>query len=155
LENHRPDVKRLLVHNNCKEIQMIELVEHKVNGCNNSLTVTAIDDPGIGEAHHLYKIEGFDSETNPSCPFTESLGEPATNVFILFQQGPIASSGTNGVTHEALLAIIADRLRCFQKGKFSNSHNATALAHVELALEALKERTQERLARGVEGTHQV
>jgi hypothetical protein len=34
----------------------------------------------------------------------------------LFQNGPIAEVGVNGVTHEVLLAIVADRLRSFQKG---------------------------------------
>ena len=74
---------------------------------------------------------------------------------ILFQNGAIPEAGVNGVTQEVLLAIVADRLRSFQAGPFANDYNAAALSHVESALGALLDRTRNRMARGVEGTHTV
>jgi hypothetical protein len=72
----------------------------------------------------------------------------------LFQNGPISvdGNGVNGVTHEALLAIVADRLRSFQKGQYSCKANACALTHIEEAMHWLQQRTIERMRRGVEGT---
>lgn len=48
-----------------------------------------------------------------------------------------------------------DRLRCFEKGGYPSPHNRQAAFYCEQALDALKARTNERLARGVEGTHKV
>ncbi len=72
---------------------------------------------------------------------------------ISFQNGPIKEVGVNGVTHEALLAILIDRLRSFQAGPYSNRANAIALTKMEEALMWLQQRTRERIKRGVEGTH--
>ncbi|MEQ5770022.1 hypothetical protein NFH98_20840 [Halomonas sp. H33-56] len=60
-----------------------------------------------------------------------------------FQVGNPAE-GVNGVTLEALLAVCLDRLSCFQSGPHANAYNAESLAHIEKALEALKDRTRER-----------
>jgi hypothetical protein len=70
---------------------------------------------------------------------------------IEFQKGGIQETGVNGVTHEVLLAIVADRLESFQNGPFHCDENRVALNHVTEALAALKSRTVARLARGVEG----
>jgi hypothetical protein len=60
--------------------------------------------------------------------------------------------GVNGLTHEALLAIIMDRLRCFQAGPYASDAPKQALFHCECALDWLQKLTRDRLARGVEGT---
>lgn len=121
---------------------MRELIAHKVNGCNEKIRVMVLDEPGSGGAHHKY---GIDILGEPSC----------SGPIISFQNGPIAEVGTNGVTHEALLAILVDRLQCFQKGPFSCRENAIALTKLEEAMHWLHHRTLARLARGVEGTHTV
>ena len=117
------------------------LDEHKVNPGNDILKITVVDEPGSGGANHAYDIEG---------------GE-AVPMHIRFQNGPIseAGNGVNGVTHEVLLAIVADRLRSFQKGPYSCKANACALTHIEEAQHWLQQRTLERMRRGVEGTHTV
>lgn len=137
-----------------KEQTMRELTEHRVNPANDTLRITAQDAPGAGGANHLYMIEGFDTSTNPSCPFVERHGAPAKHATVLFQNGPIAESGVNGVTQEALLAIVADRLRSFQAGPYACRENGEALAKVEEAMMWLHSRTRSRMHRGVEGTHQ-
>jgi hypothetical protein len=118
------------------------------------LKIEVTDDPGQGGANHLYQICGFNTETNPSDPFCARHGSPATYATILFQNGPIKEFGVNGITQEALLAIVIDRLRSFQSGPFSCRENAIALTHCEEALMWLQRRTVARINRRVEGTSQ-
>lgn len=112
--------------------------EHKVNPANDTLNVTVMDEPGSGGANHVYQVSGGTVDTT-----------------ISFQNGPIGEVGVNGITHEVLLAIVMDRLRAFQAGKFSNRENALALTKIEEAQHWLLHRTRARMARGVEGTHTV
>ena len=129
---------------------MRELTDHKVNPANDTLTITVTDQPGSGGANHRYEIRGFSTETNPSHDDRSD-----AEAVILFQNGPINEVGVNGVTHEALLAIVADRLRSFQQGPFASRYNALALTHIEEAQNWLNRRTLERMRRGVEGTHKA
>ena len=119
-----------------------ELDDHKVNPANDLIKIEVIDEPGSGGAHHAYQVTGYD------C-----MGLDGT--LITFQNGPINEVGVNGLTHEVLLAIVADRLRSFQKGPFATRYNALALTHIEEAQNWLNRRTLERMRRGVEGTHKV
>lgn len=90
----------------------------------------------------------------------EKLGLPLpnTNAYavqrITFQNGPVKEAGYNGSSHEALLAILLDRMEGFQSGQFANAANAMALNKLEEARLWLNKRTMDRVARGVEGTHQ-
>jgi hypothetical protein len=134
-----------------------EIETHKVKGDlpQNQLKIAIYDEPGAGGASHLYVITGFDTATNPSDPLVQRFGggvPTEAKKTILFQNGPIKDFGVNGITQEALLAIVIDRLEAFQAGPFPSAENADALAHCQLALEALQTRTRKRLARGVEGT---
>jgi len=130
---------------------MRELNDHKVNPANDTLAVRVLDEPGSGGANHAYLISGFDNTTNPSDPDDQ---DPDTTL-ILFQNGPINEVGVNGVTHEALLAILCDRMRGFQAGPYHSADNAEALVCMEQAQTALQRRTKARMARSVEGTHTV
>ena len=126
------------------------ITDHITNPANDRLTITVTDEPGDGGANHRYWIEGFDTKTNDSDPIKQ---EPTKLLEILFQNGPIPEKGVNGITQEALLAIVIDRLRCFQAGPFACRENALALTKCEEALHWLHHRTQARMRRGVEGTH--
>lgn len=119
--------------------------DHKVNPANDTLIVRVLDEPGSGGANHEYAIE-----YNPD-------GRDGFTYGIYFQNGPINEdgNGVNGLTHEVLLAIVADRLRSFQNGPYSCKANACALTHIEEALHWLQQRTLERMRRGVEGTHAI
>jgi len=130
---------------------MRTLNEHKVNPANDTLEIEVTDKPGAGGANHRYVISGLDTGSNPSAETHDVLFSSV----ILFQNGPIPEAGVNGVTHEALLAIVADRLRSFQAGPFACKANACALTHIEEAQHWLQQRTLERMRRGVEGTHTV
>ena len=134
---------------------MRTITDHMVNPANDKLTITVTDGPGAGGANHLYVIEGFDTATNSSDPFTLAHGSPARHSTVLFQNGPINEVGVNGVTHEALLAIVCDRLRSFQAGPYACRENALALTKIEEAQHWLQSRTLARMRRGVEGSHIV
>lgn len=116
---------------------MRTITEHRVNPANDLITITVTDEPGAGGAHHAYEL---------SFP-----GTPATH--INFQNGPIAEAGVNGLTHEALIAVVVDRMRSFQAGPYACRENALALTKLEEAQMWLLQRTRGRMARGVEGAH--
>jgi hypothetical protein len=126
------------------------LNDHIVNPANDAITIAVTDAPGSGGANHRYEISGFSKEDNPS--YNDSSD---AEMVILFQNGPISEEGVNGVTHEVLLAIVADRLRSFQAGPFACRENALALTKIEEAQHWLQQRTLARMRRGVEGTHTV
>ena len=130
------------------------LHDHQVNPANDKLTITVLDEPGAGGANHHYEISGFDTGSNASDPFRERYGAPATHATVLFQNGPIYVAGVNGVTHEALLAIVIDRMRSFQAGPYACRASALALTKLEEAQHWLLSRTRARMVRGVEGTHE-
>lgn len=147
---------------------MREIETHKVNGCNEDLAILVMDEPGSGGACHHYRAQWpVKKAERPTIAELEAIlagngGVEITpdgsvrasgRVDIVFQNGPIKESGVNGVTHEALLAIVIDRLTSFQAGPFACAENADALSHCQAAVERLKDRTRARLARGVEGTH--
>jgi hypothetical protein len=118
--------------------------DHETNPCNASIRVTANDqNPDNGNASHVYYVD-----------YRNKYGAISEQV-VSFQDGPIKEAGVNGTTQEVLLAILIDRLRCFQTSAYANSFNQEALDHCEHALAALKARTAERETRGVEGTHKL
>lgn len=127
---------------------MRRIETHKVNGCNKAIRLGVLDEPGQGGACHKYVAY------IPNDEFNEELNASLA-VHLNFQNGPVADVGTNGITHEVLLAVLIDRLEGFQSGKFACDENAEALDHIRHAMKALQSRTLKRVARGVEGTHAV
>jgi len=129
-----------------------ELTSHIASGLNEQLTITVLDEPGAGGACHDYAISFHDDRYGfDRSPISDRHGR---NCIISFQNGPIGEVGVNGISNEALLAIVEDRLAGFQSGPFACDRNQLALTHVHLALKALHLRTEDRVARGVEGTLQ-
>lgn len=124
----RPDAKR-------------EITSHKVNPCNDLITLAVLDEPGAGGANHRY-LASFVSAGIPHA------------YGIDFQNGPIAINGVNGLTQEVLLAIVIDRLEAFQRGPFACKDNEDALGMIKGGLTCLLKRTQRRMEQGVEGTHE-
>ncbi len=119
------------------------LTDHIVEGdsVNHQVSITVCDEPGQGGAHHEYDISWGDYDKE----------QYADACHIRFQNGPIKEFGVNGITQEALLAVVIDRLRGFQSGPFACLDNELALDHCQEALSFLQRRTRERIQRGVEG----
>jgi hypothetical protein len=120
---------------------MRALTQHRVNTLNECIVVEALDERG-----HEYRISGLKGPLDH---------HPIPTVDLRFQDGPIKESGANGITTESLLAVLIDRLECFQAGPYACPENKQALRFLENGLEMLHRRTKKRMERGVEGTHTV
>lgn len=114
------------------------LSSHKVSGLNQELEIEPKEDTDKGGASHTYEISHKD----------KILG------VIHFQNKPINESGVNGISNEALLAIVENRLLGFQAGEFSCRENAIAITKIQEALMWLQKRTLDRVRRDVEGTYE-
>lgn len=108
----------------------------RIHTDHNGVAVNAISTlaDGTPVAGHLYQV----------------LAGPMTST-IQFQQGPVKDKGVNGLTNEALLAILIHRTKHLN-GLLPCDENQRAIAHMEDALVNLEARTARRIARGVEGT---
>lgn len=69
---------------------------------------------------------------------------------IQFQLGPVKEVGVNGITNEALIAIVLHRLRVLNE-KFPCRENSLAITNIEQGQMWLEQRTRNRQKRGVEG----
>lgn len=83
---------------------MREITSHHVNPANDKIRITVLDEPGSGGACHLYFLSGMYMSSNPGVHTPLPVwaeGMTALNAqHILFQNGPIAEVGVNGITHE-------------------------------------------------------
>lgn len=98
--------------------------------------------------------------------YSDSQGNPAggcvtgTGIAIDWQNGPLMVDGQrqqpNGAFVEDVIAAVLQRIQYYQEaagGKFRCRQNAIAITKLEEALFWLRDRTEERERRGVEGTH--
>lgn len=126
-------------------INEVQITTHKLNGLNDAIEVIALGEPAADGAHHEYIIRGIRGPEDH---------HPIPTHAIIFQNGSIPEVGFNGITNEALLAVLMHRMAAFRDGPFPCRENSLAFTHLELAMFYLHSRTRQRLARGVEGTHQ-
>jgi hypothetical protein len=117
-----------------------EITTHRIH-VDETVRIFIADDPGSGGAHHHYQLSIQRPGQGQEIQSTQS---------IRFQHGPITGI-LNGVTNESLLAVVLDRLECFQKGEFSCTENKDAIKLLKAAMKALHSRTKDRIKRGVEG----
>lgn len=131
---------------------MREITTHHTNECNRAIRIQADDrDPNNGNASHVYWLDRPAEHAPPGAPEGT---EPVVRTVLIFQHGPIKEVGTNGLTAEALLAVVTDYLSGFQSGAYACGENEQAVHHLKEAAHWLKMRTDARMARGVEGTHE-
>jgi hypothetical protein len=94
-----------------------------------------------------------DADGNPAGGWANAEG-----IRIVWQDGPLAVDGVrrdpNGAFVETVIAIAKSRLEYYQSGKFASAYNASAIQFLDDALATLHQRTADREARGVEGTHE-
>lgn len=101
----------------------------------------------------MFEQHWKDNDGNPAGGVSSSRG-----LTISWQNGPLGR-GTdrtepNGAFVEDAIQASIGRLLFYQSSKFHCEANADAIEHLREALRLLNERTAEREARGVEGTHQ-
>lgn len=122
---------------------MRTITHHSVPGKADTVTVEAVGDPGAGGApveYHLSWSEPVQGGSYSSLQTTK----------LRFQSRPVPE-GINGITNEALLAVVLDRLQAFQQGPFPCQENREAIRSVFEALYWLQKRTVVRMERNVEG----
>ena len=76
-----------------------------------------------------------------------------TGFTIVWQRGPLLESGRNGAFIEEILSAVVSRLEFFQESACAHPRNEEAIQHINDAVRSLNSRTEERQARGVEGSY--
>jgi hypothetical protein len=122
---------------------MREIQTHQIGALNKALRLEAIDATSEGGAPTMYTV------------FWKDLIGRTRKRDIIFQEGLFSRDGINGMTNEVLLAIVRDRLECFQLGPFPCEENVRALNFVTEAMYWLGVRTKDRISRAVEDTYNV
>lgn len=112
------------------------------------------DQPGNGGANHDYTIVVTNKDVrakDPTQPTPTDSPWGVSTTRLRFQNGPVNEVGANGISDEALLAILIDRAKGFCSGPFASREGSLALTHLQEAEHWLRARTQDRTDRGVEG----
>lgn len=117
---------------------------HDGHGLTENIRIEATDEIGPDGAHHRYE-------------FFIGHDEGLELVSILqFQKGPRNEpKSTPGVVSVAVLAALLDIHNDFQAGPFPSPQNAKVIYHITEAMQALKERADERANRGVLGHSKI
>lgn len=92
----------------------------------------------LDEAGKAYSIRGFNTQSNPVCVSMARSCVPQTEAILTFQSGDLADVGRNGLSVQALLAVIADHL-----SKSSSRRETAARQFVEDALAALVQQSKD------------
>ena len=115
-----------------------------------------MDHNGVSVTHQLFvdpEKEGDEPTSLPEGHFYDVVvGENITPIH--FQNGPVKANGVNGITSEALLAILVHRTKVLDSN-FPCDENKRAITYMENALALFEQRTRDRLNRGVEGQNKV
>lgn len=128
-----------------------ELYDHKGSKLNREcIRVYTNDLRAEDNAHHKYVID-VEKPALTSDQVTEVVERCELN----FQNGGLAEVGPNGITEQALLAVVLDRLRSFNDGPYRSRENSVAITKIEEALMWMQKRADDRARRGVEGVRAV
>ena len=107
-------------------------------------SVFAVDEVASTGANYEYAIHANPQETDARL-----MG------VIKFQKGSrYEESSEHGVLDTDLLEIVKDRMEGFQNGPFASEYNAEALRGINIALDALNKRVEDRIARNVLGKNE-
>lgn len=115
------------------------ITEHQHDDLNKALTITA-GEPGPFGAPNSYLIRWYEQD------------ESGAEVELDFQAGAAGEAGVNGITCEALIVPMLDRLRAFQDGPLKCTENEMVIHHLEQALFFCVARSERRIQAGVKGT---
>lgn len=132
---------------------------HDGHGRMERLIVLATDEPATeppgNSSHHRYE---FFARPVPESDTGDTSGEPCQEpdvplCFLQFQRGPFDAEGpTPGTLGAAVLAALIDHFQGFQAGPLASRETALAITKLQEALFWLRERADQRAARGVLGS---
>lgn len=139
-----------------------EINGHHINSFNREHLEVLADSRSNGGASHVYSLTLKTDRTGKIRIFSGDMAVAGDGTIkeevcvIKFQMGSVQTHdvGFNGITDEALLAIVLDRLQGFQQGPVSCRENAIVITKLEECLMWLRKRAEDRERRGVEGTSQ-
>jgi hypothetical protein len=101
---------------------------------------------------HTYELDPFINEPAPK-------GFGRLLPMLHFYEMRLDGTKIDGVTNEEVLRVLIHRLKFlneeWQGGKFRCRENSLAITKLEEALMWLEKRTADRIARKVEGTHEI
>ena len=103
------------------------------------------DDNGV----YVNAISSLSDGTDVLGHYYQVTAGPTTLV-IHFQHGAVLANGVNGITNEALLAVLIHRTKVLND-RFPCRENSLAITKMEEALMWFDKRTADRKARNVEG----
>lgn len=127
-----------------------QITTHVAPGETQSLSIYALDKLDANNVCHAFEISNFKGKLNPYYKDKDIYAQDWLR--LIFQSGPVDSVyGMNGVTIESLLAVCKHRLEGFQSGPLACTENQTALDSIDIALNALRQRTIKRIAQNVAG----
>lgn len=128
-----------------------ELYDHKNNKYNREhIVVKTADVRASDGANHKYQVLVY---TNP---LSEGVQQgPIATCDINFQDGGLSEVGPNGITDQALIAVVLDRVRGFNEGPYRCRENSVMITKLEEALMWDRKRADDRSMRGVEGERKV
>lgn len=125
-------------------------------GLNDLLSIYADDrDPECGNASHLYQVTMDVTHTDYAIQ-SGCTGLARRQVAeVRFQHGARDEAGSlPGMTDDALLAILLDRYRGFQSGRFACRENALVITKLEEAHHWMQTRARARRRQGVLGKNE-
>lgn len=124
-----------------------ELYDHKVNRFNREhVIVRTADERASDNAHHKYEILVVNEAQS-----SNETSQIVEDCRLIFQNGGLKEVGANGITDQALIAVVLDRIRSFNDGQFRCRENSIVITKLEEALLWLEKRGNDRARRGVEG----
>lgn len=107
----------------------------------NSLQIAAVDNPPPGFPHSRYDITGFNTVYNSAAASGGGMPAHFTRLPVIFHTGPKAfDMPLNGVTEEALLAVVIDRLEGLQDTPEACMENQMAKEYIVAAFNMLQQR---------------
>lgn len=122
-------------------IQEVQLTIIEGSTINQGLVIRADGFFDVDTACDHYSVSGFTSE--------DMQGEAR----IPFQHGLVSEVGTNGLSDEAMVAILIDRFTAKQSGPLQCDEWRETLIRFQQAQAWMQARTLARISRGVEGTN--
>jgi len=122
------------------------LFDHRNNKFNREhVEVVTADLRASDGAHHRYTVRVFKN------PIGVDGNEVVAQCDISFQNGGLKEVGPNGITDQALIAIVLDRIRSFNEGPYRCRENSMIVTKLEEALMWGEKRGNDRARRNVEG----